>query len=68
MGAPKILQTISTLHILTAFYIADTRSGIILIVFLVHYLPFLQKDQDTLIVQSGNTLIKQSALKHNLIL
>jgi len=29
----KILQTISTLHILTAFYITETKIGIIFIVF-----------------------------------
>jgi len=33
MRMPKILQTTSTLHILTAFYITETRIGIIFIVF-----------------------------------
>ena len=71
MRAQKILQTISTLHILTAFYITETKLSIIF------NCIFLQKDQDTLIEQSltlieqsgkcYNTLIKQSALKPNLI-
>ena len=49
MRVPKILQTISTQHILTAFYITV---GIIICC-------FLQKDRDTLIEQSL-TQIKKS--------
>ena len=51
MRVSKILQTISTLHILTAFYITETRIGIIFSSFLQ------QKKQDTLIEQSGNVKI-----------
>jgi len=54
MCAPKILQTINTMHILTSFYITETRIGIISIVFSSLFAFSLQKDQDTLIEQSGN--------------
>ena len=49
---PKILQTISTLHILVAFYITVMRIGLILL-FLAHCLHF----SDTLIEQSENAKI-----------
>ena len=49
---PKILQTISTLHILTAFCITETIIGILFIVFSSLFAFFQQKNQDTLIEQS----------------
>ena len=54
---PKLLQTISTLHILTVFYITETRIGIILIVFSSLFAFVSTKDRDTLIEQSGNAKI-----------
>ena len=58
MHAPKLLQTISTQHILTAFYITETRIGIILIVFSSLFASISTQEQSlTLIEQSGNAKI-----------
>jgi len=57
MHTPKLLQTINNLHILTAFYIIETRIGIILIVFSSLFAFISTKDRDTLIEQSGKAKI-----------
>ena len=49
MCAPKILQAISTLHILIAFCITETRIGSLLIVFSSLFAFFQQKDRGTVV-------------------